>query len=192
MAHSLAVGARWLLAAASALSMTVVAATADLDVSKSRNGGEEWIAFRSERGRFAVELPGSPEEIRDTRATLGGGVHWTEYRTVRDATELRVEHHDLPWLAKFLLSRDALLKRAKHDLVAEEHGLELSSAVASVQGYPAREVSFQVRADPDLAGDAIFVLVGRRLYVLVVLGPQAERDASVLDRFFASFEIWEP
>jgi hypothetical protein len=139
-----------------------------------------------------VQLPGSPEEIRDTRATLGGTVRWTEYRARRGATELRVEHHDLPWLATLLLSGDALLKRAKNGLVEEEHGLELSSAGVSVQGYPAREVSFRVRAEQDLTGDALLVLVGRRLYVLVSLGPRAQRDASALDRFFRSFEVWEP
>jgi hypothetical protein len=179
--QSMAAGGSWLLAAASALSMTLTAAGADL----------EWLRFRSERGRFAVQLPGSPEEIRGTRATLGGAVHWTEYRARRGATEFRVEHHDLPWLAKFLLSTDALLKRAKNGLVSEENGHELSSAVASVQGYPAREVSFRVRAEEDLAGDALFVLVDGRLYLLAALGPQAKRDASALDRFFRSFEVWK-
>jgi hypothetical protein len=82
-------------------------------------GGLEWLSFRSERGRFAVQLPESPEEVRDTRATLGGSVRWAEYRARHAATELRVEHHDLPWLAKFLLSGDALLKRAKNGLVSE-------------------------------------------------------------------------
>jgi hypothetical protein len=62
--------------------------------------------------------------------------------------------------------------------------------VVSVQGYPAREVSFWVRAEQNLAGDALLVLVGSRLYVLVALGPQAERDASARDRFFRSFEVW--
>jgi hypothetical protein len=178
----MAAGTRWLLAAGSVFSMTVATAAAEL----------EWLRFRSERGRFAVQLPGSPEEIRGTRATLGGTVHRSEYRARRGATEFRVEHHDLPWLATFLLSSDALLKRAKNGLVAEEHGLELSSALVSVRGYPAREVSFRVRAEQGLAGDGLFVLVGRRLYVLVTLGPQAEHDASALDRFFRSFEVWKP
>ena len=182
MTRSMAGGARWLLAAASALSMTVVAAGAE----------PEWLHFRSERGRFTVQLPGSPEEVRGRRATLGGFVHWSEYVAKRGATELRVEHHDLPWLATFLLSSDALVKRAKDGLVAEEHGHELSSALVSVQGYPAREVSFRVRAEQGLAGDALLVLVGRRLYVLVTLGPQAERDVSARGRFFRSFEVWEP
>jgi len=175
-------GAGWLLAAVSVLSMTVTATGADA----------QWLRFRSERGRFTVQLPGIPEETRDRRATLGGAVHWSEYRARRGATEFRVEHHDLPWLAQFLLSTDALLRRAKDGLVEEEHGHELNSAVTSVQGYLAREVSFQVRAEQDLAGDALLVLVGRRLYVVVALGPQAERDASALDRFFRSFEVWEP
>jgi hypothetical protein len=175
-------GARWLLVAASAVSMAVVAGAAEL----------EWLHFRSERGRFAVQLPESPEEIPDTRITLGGTVRWTEYRAGLGATEFRVEHHDLPWLAKFLLSGDSLLKRAKNGLVEEEHGHELSSAVVSVQGYPACEVSFRVLAEQDLGGDALLVLVGSRLYVVVALGPQVERDDSARERFFRSFEVWEP
>lgn len=182
MAKSMLAGAGRLLAAASVLSMAVTAAGAN----------PEWLRFRSERGRFAVELPGSPEEVRGRRTTLGGAVHWAEYRAQDGATEFRVEHHDLPWLAKFLLSTQALLKRATDGLVEEENGQELSSAAASVQGYPAREVSFRVRAEQELAGDGLLVLVGGRLYVVVALGPQAERDAASLDRFFASFEVWEP
>ena len=182
MTQSMAAGARWLLVAASAVSMMAAAGTAEL----------EWLRFRSERGRFAVQLPGHPEEIRDTRATLGGIVHWSEYRAKRGATELRVEHHDLPWLAKLLLSSDALLKRAKNGLVSEENGHELSSSVVSLQGHPAREVSFRVPAEPDLSGDALLVLVGSRLYVVVALGPQAERDDSARERFLRSFEVWEP
>jgi hypothetical protein len=174
-------GAGLFLAVASALSMAAAAAAAEL----------EWRHYRSGWGRFAVQLPAAPEEIRDTRATLGGLVRWTEYRTRRGATELRVEHHDLPWIAKLLLSSEALLERAKDGLVSEEHGFELSSAPVSVQGYPAREVSFRVPAEQDLAGDALFVLVARRLYVLVTLGPEAQRDASALERFFGSFEVWE-
>jgi hypothetical protein len=175
-------GAGRLLAAASLLSMAVAAAGADPD----------WLRFRSERGRFAVELPASPEEVRGRRATLGGSVHWTEYRAQAGATGFRVEHHDLPWLAKFLLSAPALLNRATDGLVEEEDGQELSRAAVSVQGYPAREVSFRVRAEQELAGDGLLVLVGGRLYVVVALGPQAERDAATLDRFFRSFEVWEP
>ena len=178
----MAAGARWLLVAASAVWMMAAAGAAEL----------EWPRFRSESGRFAVQLPESPEEVRDTRVTLGGIVHWSEYLARRDATEFRVEHHDLPWLATFLLSSDALLKRAKDGLVEEENGHELSGAVLSVQGYPAREVSFRVPAEQDLGGDALLVLVGSRLYVVVALGPQAERDDSARERFFHSFEVWEP
>jgi hypothetical protein len=182
VAQSMAAGVGLFLVAASAVSMMAAAGAAEL----------KWLRFRSEWGRFAVQLPESPEEIRNTRITLGGTVRWTEYLARRGATEFRVEHHDLPWLANFLLSSDALLKRAKNGLVEEEHGYELSGAVVSVQGYPAREVSFRVPAEQDLGGDALLVLVGSRLYVVVALGPQAERDASARERFFRSFEVWEP
>lgn len=178
----MAAGARWLLVAASAIWMLAAVGAAE----------PEWLRFRSESGRFAVQLPESPEEVRNTRVTLGGIVYWSEYLTRRDATEFRVEHHDLPWLATFLLSGDALVKRAKDGLVEEENGHELSGAVVSVQGYPAREVSFRVPAEQDLDGDALLVLVESRLYVVVALGPQAERDASERERFLRSFEVWEP
>jgi hypothetical protein len=180
--QSMAAAVCWLLAAASALSMLAATASAE----------SGWLHFRSERGRFAVQLPANPEEIHGTRTTLGGIVRWSEYPARRGATEFRVEHHDLPWLAKLLLSSDGLLKRATNGLVEEEDGVELSSAALSVQDYPARKVSFRVPGDQDLAGDGLLVLVGGRLYVLVALGPQAERDASARDGFFRSFEVWKP
>jgi hypothetical protein len=178
-------GARWLRSAILIFSMTVAFVAAGM-------AEPEWPQFRSERGRFAVKLPGSPEEIRGRRATLGGFVHWAEYIAKRGATEFRVEYHDLPWLATFLLSTDGLLDRARDGLVSEEHGHELSSGVASVQGHPAREVSFRIPAEQDLSGDALLVLVGERLYVVVAMGPQTQRDVSALDVFFRSFEVWEP
>lgn len=146
-----------------------------------------WPAFRSEAGRFSVRLPSAPEESASTRMTLGGRIASAEYRVEMEGSELRVEHHEVPSLARVFLSDAALLRRAERDFLADENATQVSVASSSVQGHPARSVSYRAG---DVAGRALFVLVRSRLYVLATLQPlAAPRDT--LDPFFHSFHVWD-
>jgi hypothetical protein len=137
-------------------------------------------------------MPARPELVASSRFTVAGPVRSVEYRVSDGATQLRVEHHDLPRLAGLFIGDDALLDRAAGDLVADEGGVDPRVAGASVNGYSAREVSYRLGEGAGVAGDALLVLVGRRVYVLATLYPDEVAGAAASRRFLRSFQVWEP
>jgi hypothetical protein len=179
----LLVAAAWLVAG--------LAASENVQPAATGLATQGWPEFRSELGRFAVRMPGPPKQRSSSRLSLAGRIRSAEYLVEHGAAELRVEHHDLPAIARFLVSSAALLKRAQQTLVADEDARELHSVEASLHGYPARRVSFRVRGEKRLQGDALLALVGSRLYILEALQPPASAGARWLDPFFQSFRVWE-
>lgn len=147
-------------------------------------------AFRSESGRFSVRFPGTPRHTTRSHTTPVGRVASGEYLVEQGELELRVELHDVPAIAGFLLSDRALLERAERDLLSDEGAREHRGAAAEVQGHPAREVVYRLPAGDGRAGRALLVLVGARLYILAALHPAGSADESALDGFFESFEVW--
>jgi hypothetical protein len=150
-----------------------------------------WERFRSETGRFAVELPTSPKLTHTRQGSLVGTIESAEYRVEAGLLELRVEHHDVPALAAFFVSDRGLLERAQDDLVAGEEALELSASESQVDDRLVREVHYRVLAEGGRDGRARFQLVGGRLYVQAALFPRDRAEDPALERFFASFEVWE-
>ncbi len=168
-----------------------VAAAAGLLVLAADAPAERaWEPFRSEVGRFAVRLPGPPEQRRDSHATLAGRVESAEYRVDDGSLELRVELHDVPAVAGWLLSDGALLARAQQDLLADDRAREARDESAEVQGHPARRVRYRLGGGDGRDGRALLVLVGARLYILAALHPPHVEADAALDRFFGSFEVW--
>jgi hypothetical protein len=146
-----------------------------------------WQLFRSQAGRFAVELPAAPVARAGSHMTLGGRIEFAVYRVESGGSELRIEHHEVPRLARVFLSDAALLGRAESDFLSDEDAAEVSARSMRVQGHPARELRYRVR-DRDVAGRARFLLAGGRLYLLAVLRAGGAADAG-LDRFFDSFRL---
>jgi hypothetical protein len=146
--------------------------------------------FRSEAGRFAVAFPGPPRYSSTSHATFAGPVRSAEYLVEAGPVELRVEIHDVPALAGLVLSDAALLRRAEGDLLGEEGAVEHRDEATQHQGYPAREVSYRLDPSDGRDGRALLVLVARRLYIAAALHPPGAGADPVLERFFASFEVW--
>lgn len=155
------------------------------------SAGGSWERFLSETGRFAVELPAPPQLSHARQRSLVGTIESAEYLVDAGPLELRVEHHDVPALAAFFVSDRGLLERAQHDLVAGEEARELAASESQLAGRLVREVHYRVLAPGGRDGRARFQLVGRRLYVQAALFPRDEADDPALERFFASFELWE-
>lgn len=145
--------------------------------------GDAWRELRSESEGFAVALPGSPAESRTSHWTALGPVHVRAWESVHGEGSLRIEAHQLPRLARSLLSDDALLRRAAGGLVEDVGGSERENLAARVSGWPARSVRWSAG---ERGGAARLVLSERRLYVLIA----EQTDPAAAERFFASLEIW--
>jgi hypothetical protein len=127
-----------------------------------------------------------------SRATLAGRVRSQEWRVEADGVELRVERHELPALASWLLPAGALLERAQRDLVADEGGTALRERESAFAGHPARELHYRVSAQGGRNGRALFVLADARLWLVAALYPEGAAAAQRVERFFASFAFSEP
>jgi hypothetical protein len=146
----------------------------------------DWVGFRSEPARFAVELPQAPVETRSSTLTVAGRVRTSEFTSRAGAAEFRVEVHELPALAAWLQSDAALLERAERDFAADEGARDLSTRQLPRDGRPGRRLAYT--AGDGRAGRAWLLLVERRLYLLAALLPSARVEQA--ERFFDSFEVW--
>ena len=154
--------------------------------------GGAWEPYRSEAGRFAVDLPGVPVLSRASHRTLAGRIESAEYLLDAGPLELRVEHHDVPALAGFFVSDRGLLERAERDLVEGEEARTLEAADSRRGGFPAREVRYRLDPADGREGRALLVLVEGRLYVVAALHPPGAAAEPDLARFFGSLEVWMP
>lgn len=149
--------------------------------------GAPWLRFRSPDERFAVDLPAAPTQQTSVRQTLVGRVRTRIFLAARGDTELRVEVHEVPGAARWLLTDAALLSRAERDLLEDEGALEVRASDVEGLGHPAREVAY--RDAGGRLGRARLALVESRLYVLATLRPVGAA-ASAVERFLDSFEAW--
>jgi hypothetical protein len=146
--------------------------------------------YRSDTGRFEVLMPGTPEVVSTSRQTIGGRITSTEISVERDAFEFRVEYHDLPRIAEVLMSSGGILSRAKDDFLDAIRARERSSVETSVDGHPARTLSFEIPGDRELVGDGLLTLVGSRLYVVTAIHPRRDPRGGLLDRLLKTFTVW--
>ena len=144
--------------------------------------------YRSDTGRFEVLMPGAPEVVSKSRQTLGGRITSTQYSVERDAFEFWVECHDLPRMAQ-LLSSGSILSRAKDDFLDANRGRERSFVETSVDGHPARTLSFEIPGERELVGDGLLTLVGSRLYVVAAIHPR-RGPLGGLGRLLKTFTVW--
>jgi hypothetical protein len=175
-----------------------LAAAAPAGAAPAESGNVEEVAaavaagarYRSDAGRFEVVMPGTPEIVSTSRTTLGGRVTSTEYSVERGGFEFRVEYHDLPRIAQAVLPTGAILSRAKSEFLDAIEGRERSSVETSLDGYPARSLSFDLAGDRGRVGDGLLTLVGNRLYVVATIRPRQAGRNRLLGRFLKTFTVW--
>jgi hypothetical protein len=171
-----------------AIALVIAVSTSALAPMRATAG--ERFAYRSEAGRFSVDLPGESPSVRDLSGSkfsiTSNDIQHTAF--VGD-TEFAVEIHDIPRAADFLLSSDYILERAVRGMLDDIGGREVDSVEASLQGEPAREVRFEI-PDRKLTGKLLLVLAGRRLYLVTVQHPESIEPPSAIAPFFESFSFW--
>ncbi len=157
----------------------------------------DWREYRSEAGRFSVELPDEPRQLRWTRATWGGEVESAEFGVETEDIRLRIETHDMPRIARWVMSPTDLLKRASRGLLDDDGGEVVGTRTLQMQNHPAWEVSYLITASRELDGAATgalglarFVLVADRVYLLSTLHRSGRASEAAITRFLDSFQFW--
>ena len=146
--------------------------------------------YRSETGRFSVEFPGGLPSIRELSGSkfsiTGNDVRHTVFA---EGAEFAVEIHDIPRVAKLLLTSHYILERTVKGMLEDIGARELDSAEVSFQGEPAREVAFEI-PDREITGRLLLILAGRRLYLVSVRHPQSIAPPGSIAPFLERFSFW--
>ena len=151
---------------------------------------DETHRYRSEPGRFHVELParsvsvaemeGSKFSITDNDARHTAFAHGAEFA---------VEIHDIPRFAELLLTSHYILDRTVAGMFDDIGAHALDSADVERQGAPAREVAFEI-PERDVVGRLLVVLADERLYLVTIRHPRSLEPPDAAARFFESFSFW--
>jgi hypothetical protein len=151
-----------------------------------------WRVYESPEGRFKVSAPGAPSLTTSSQSTFLGPIHQARYAFELAEGQVVVEHHDLPRLATLLLPAGAILGRAQSSLLEDVGGRLLESREVSQQGYPAREISYDVAGPPSLRERALLILAGNRLYLVIATWSPPDDFALSLAQLLGSFELRLP
>ncbi|MCH7680623.1 hypothetical protein IID10_14870, partial [candidate division KSB1 bacterium] len=110
---------------------------------------------------------------------------------------LRIETHDMPRLARWVMSPLDLLKRASRGLLDDDGGEVVGTRKFEVQNHPAWEVSYWIADSPEddfaatgAIGLARFVLVADRVYLLSTVHRSGRAPEAAITRFLDSFQFW--
>jgi len=146
-----------------------------------------WRAYRAPEAGFAIELPDSPVRTRSSQLTPVGRVRTEVWVAFLEGTEFRVEVHDIPAVARWVVSERGLLERAVADLLSDEGASRGVESAERVGGHAARRVVYTDRgARP---GEGLFVLADGRLFLMAVLWPRDAGERPGRERFFGSFGL---
>ena len=77
-----------------------------------------------------------------------------------------------------------------HDIRDAIRGTERSFVETSIDGHPARSLSFDIPGDRGLVGDSLLTLVGNRLYVVAAIRPRRDPHNGLLARLLKTFTVW--
>jgi hypothetical protein len=145
----------------------------------------DWQAVDLADGQFKVTFPGKPIlEESPTKTVTGGSftLHALRIKPV-DTVAYGCAWFDDPSLMG--MSAEDRLNQARDNGLRGVQGTLLSEKKTTVQGYPARDIRATARGNA--AFDNRIILVGPRLYTLMVGDVTGRHDAANVERFFNSF-----
>jgi hypothetical protein len=161
-----------------------------LTLTPMRAAAGEPFAYRSEAGRFSIDLPAESPSIDElTGSKFSITDNDVRHTVFAEGAEFAVEIHDIPRVAEFLLTSRYVLDRSAKGMLEDIGARTVDSVDISVQGQPAREVVFEI-PDQDFTGRLLLVLAGRRLYMVSVRHPQTIEPTGAIVSFFGSFSFW--
>jgi hypothetical protein len=151
--------------------------------------GAEWKEFISKPGAFRVLLPGIPHELRDS--VKGAAV---PIEVVLFLLEPRkgegtygVGYSVVPVSALLAADPEKRLRHARDQAVARAKGKLHSDRPIRLDGFPGRE--FEIEVEGKVRIRTRLFAVKKRLYQLLVTGPDDWLRSPDPSRFFDSFQL---
>jgi hypothetical protein len=145
--------------------------------------------FESEKGRFSIMMPGTPEEMQQILNTAEGKITLYAYVVERSDIAYVAGYADFPGLAGYDIDPYAILDGAKYGAVQSAGGKVISETRISYGDDLGIEIHYNAKNELGL-GHAVFVLSGNRLYQATALGLKETFPKETAQKFIDSLEIW--
>ena len=154
-------------------------------------GADEWDYFKSAAGRFSVRVPEAPKATVSEKHSFIGTITNHLFTVLREDhyEKFTVDYSDIPSFAIEFTGADTIIDHAKGALLLTTCAKPVSYTDLKVDGYKGKKLVYDVPqrdGHPKLRGEALFVVVGDRLYVVDAQLPAAEHQAGKATRFFSS------
>lgn len=154
----------------------------------NRKPAYEWHTLTAPDGTFSVSLPGDAVKVdTPTKSATGGSFisHSLNVRASKDAV------YGCGWWEDPSRPKDRtaeqILDTARDGGLSSTNGKLLSENRLTFQGHPARDI--RAIASGNASYDNRLVVVGNRLYTLMVIDASGKYDAESVRKFFSSLDF---
>lgn len=138
-----------------------------------------WNEFYSEKGRFAVSMPGTPQEETETNQD-GSTEH--SFSLIADDSAFLIHYSDIPSMEE--LSQEEitkLLDDAPNGFAKDAEAKLINAKTVSLSGHPGREFEFKLKEG--INGKGRVYLVEKRFYIVVGMTIKPDNLQKFLDSF---------
>ena len=149
-----------------------------------------WTTFKSTEDRFRVYMPNEPELTTGKRSTVVGSLDEKHYEASLGEAFYLVEVRDLPRVASWLMSDEALIDRSAESLIEFAKADNIKRQRITMAGRPGVDLVFDAKNHKGFIERARIVLVQRRLFVVIAGAPDAGPESYMKD-FVDSFRFSE-
>jgi len=166
-----------------------LASLASLFVLAGVARADEWKEFTSPDGRFSVEFPGTPKQVKDPRQTKFGKVEaQLVILSVSNRVFYGVEYLDYPASVLKAHGADELLDDAVESAVKGVKGARIDSKdTITASGSPGRQIVLSAPGNLQLTMKMF--LVKNRLYQVIASVGKGEEKTADPKRFLESFKL---
>lgn len=164
---------------------------AGLTLASPAVAADDWRAYETEVGRFKVDLPAEPKQLKKERWFPVSSFVSRVYKAYVGDDIFGVNHTDIPGAALFFAGKKKIFDSTRDGFLEESKAREVSFEKADFVGRPGRELVYDIPAQggqPRLRGKARMCFEGNRLYVFYAEVDESRAQTDI-DRFFDSIEI---
>jgi hypothetical protein len=147
-----------------------------------------WFAFKPQDGSFLAQFPVEPTKSIKTIDTALGQTDVTFYTASekQQTYSVTVAEYSADHIKE--VGPAAFLDEARDGAIANTRGKLVSETSFDLKGNPGRDISLNVGGSSGSFRYRL-ILVGNRLYQVIVAGPSDQADASQVKRFLDSFSL---
>ena len=147
-----------------------------------------WFVFKPADGSFQASFPAEPTKVIRTVDSTMGETDVTSYTATEKQQTFTVAVADYPAENIEGAGKDKFLDQARDVAVEKASGKLQNEKPFDHKGHPGREITISMSGGKG-SYRCRMILVGNRLYQVIVAGPADEADARPVTRFLDSFSL---